>query len=170
MGKLNQSQRQVVGSNCVSASVKNNSRKQLVVYTTGNQAGIAVKGALSSAYPKYKFYKAENRAEYTAGQVLLGIFTLGAGNAVQSFSQTWKNFTVVTESNAQASALVQEINDCIYEYQGIVPDTTTYVDDDVTSGGSSGGASSNKINTITYAVIGAAVVIILLLLWNRKKK
>lgn len=174
MGKLNQSQREIVGSNCISAAVKNNARSQLVVYTTGKQAGLAVKGALSSAYPNYKFYAAENQAGYTAGQVLLGIFTLGAGNAVQAASQTWKNFSVKTGSNAQASALVQEINDCIYEYQGIVPDTTNYVDDEATPGGSSVGSSvltsSNKTNTITYAVIGAVAVIILLLLWDRKKK
>lgn len=167
MGKLNNEQRKTVGEYCQSAARKNNNKKQIVVYTSSNDAGLKVKGAISAAYPSYKFYKAENRALNTTGQVLLGIFTLGAGNAVQGFSQTWKNFTVQTPSSTDAENLVKEIDACIAQYGSGLSytgsDGGVY---DVTTTGT--GASTSK-DWITYLVIGAALVAIILLLWKRKK-
>ena len=170
MGKLNNSQRKIVGTNCISASRKNSADKQVVVYTTGKNAGLAVKGAISAAYPSYKFYKAESIGANLTGQILFGIFTWGAGNAIQAASQTWKNFTVKTTSSEEAKNLVKEIDSCIAQYGGYAEemDEPVYSGGDEESPGGTGGSTKAK-NWTTYIVIGAAAVVILLLLWDRKK-
>lgn len=165
---LNKAQRERVGENCISAQIKNNNKKQVIVYTSGKDAGLAVKGALAAAYPSYKFYKAENRALNTTGQILFGIFTLGAGNAVQALSQTWKNFTVDTKSKDNAEKLVKEIDSCITEYGGYGAGSSDSFDYTSTD---SGEDSAGAKDYTTYIIIGvAAAIIIALLLWNQKRK
>ena len=172
MGKLNSEQRKKVGENCISVSRKNSAPKQVIVYTSSNAAGLAVKSAISAAYPSYKFYKAESIGANVTGQVLFGIFTLGAGNLVQGLSQTWKNFTVKTGSDKEAADLVQEIESCINEYGDYGSVYEPEVTNDYPNTSTTTTSTGNSIlgGNSTYIIIGAAAIIILLILWNSKRK
>lgn len=172
MGKLNKEQRQRVGELCISAAVQNGNRKNVTVYTSSNEAGLAVVGVLSAAYPSFKFYKAENRTANTFGHIIGAVVTLGASNLVQAGMQTWKNFTVKTASNAEAQNLVKEINECIQEQQGYYPYTGGGNDDPYypPSNGVDDNGVEKTVDWLTYIVIGVAVVIIALLIWNGRKK
>lgn len=172
MGKLSANQQKIVGSNCSSANVHNNRRKEVQVYTPSADKGKKVKGAIAAAYPEYKFYMAEDRGLNQTGNWLFGFLTLGVGNAIQAASQTWKNFTVECDSQDNAKALVKEIGDCIGEYSK---------DDDTPLSGNGGtGNGGNqpdpdepqkeKTDWTTYIIIGAAALALILLLWPKRKK
>lgn len=171
MGKLNQSQRQIVGENCVSASVANKKKNNVVVYCKDKDAGLRVKGVLSAAYPGYDFSKEEVGNGMSTWEWVTSIATLGGYNLTTGALNTWKVFTVKTHSKYNASELVKEIMDCIAEYTGYSDvDSSDY-------SGQGGGNEPRVVDTIkqssglnTYIIIGAAAIIIALLIWDRKKK
>lgn len=165
--KLNATQREVVGTNCISVLRKVGNKKQVAVYCGSNEAGEAVAGAIQAAYPKYKLYKAEDTALNTWGHILFGVFTLGAGNLVQLAAQTWKNFTVGTQSSTEAEQLVTEIGGCIDEYGGYT-ESNGLGNPDVPGSGSSGGSRIGK--TTIYIIVGVVLAIVIAILLTKKKK
>ena len=167
--KLNAAQREVVGTNCISALRKVGNKKQVAVYCGSKEAGEAVAGAIQAAYPKYKFYKAEDTSLNTVGHVLFGVFTWGAGNLIQLATQNWKNFTVQTQSSTEAESLVTEIGSCIDEYGGYV-DQSGLGTSDIPGVGTSGTGSSGIGKTTIYIIIGVALAIAAAILLTRKKK
>ncbi len=169
MGKLSTNQRKKVGALCNSANVHNKRRKEVQVYTSSKANGSTVKGILASAYPSYKFYKAEDRGADLAGRIILNALTLGLAEPGMAAAQTWKNFTVECDSPENAQKLVKEIGDCIAEYGD---------DDETPSAGSDNGGGSDSeepeapekqsTDWTTYVIIGAAALAIVLLLWPKR--
>lgn len=173
MGKLNQEQRQIVGAGCVSAAVANKNKNNVIVYCNDKNAGLAVKGALSAAYPSYEFSIEEVGNGMSTWEWVTNIATGGAWALTSGLTNTWKVFTVKTKSTYNASQLVKEINSCIaeYNYGGVDPENYGGGDDPYTpyNGGSGTGSGTQKKDYTTYIIIGAALaVIVLLLLWKKK--
>lgn len=175
MGKLSANQQKIVGSNCSSANVHNNRRKEVQVYTPSADKGKKVKGAIAAAYPEYKFYMAEDRGLNQTGNWLFGFLTLGVGNAIQAASQTWKNFTVACDSEDNAKALVKEISNCIGKYGDDDEDN----DPPLSGNGGTGNGGNlpdpdepqkEKTDWTTYIIIGAAALALILLVWPKRKK
>ena len=161
-----------MGALCNSANVHNKRQKEVQVYTSSKSNGEKLKGILASAYPGYKFYKAEDRGADVTGHIILNALTLGAAEGVLAATQTWKNFTVECDSKENAKKLVKEIGDCIDEYDA--DDNPPPADD----GGADDSGDNEETETTgklpadwtTYVIIGAAVVAIVLLLWPKRKK
>lgn len=170
MGKLNENQRATVGSNCVSAAVANKNKNNVIVYCNDKNAGLAVKGALSAAYPSYEFSKEEVGDGLSTWEWVTNIATLGGWALTSGLTNTWKVFTVKTRTNANASKLVAEINSCIAEYAGYGGEDyePEYDPEGQYNGGNGTGSGYKKKDYTAYVVIGVAVsLILLLLLWKK---
>ena len=161
MGKLNQSQRAVVGSYTRAAIVKPSAKRQVSVSCISKEAGEEVAGAIQAAYPKYKLYKTQNMFGSAIGYIATGI--LGPiGTAGQLATDNWKAFTVRCTTQKDAQKLAQEIESCIEEYGG---GGNVDIGDD---GDEDIGPGIEKSTIIVIAV--AVVAIVAVIIFTRKKK
>lgn len=171
MGKFNASQRQIIGSNCLSAIKNSGNGNRVMVYCASNEAGQLVAGTIQAAYG-YKANKAENILESIVGHIGLGVLgPIGTGIGIAT--ETWKNFSVNTGSKEKSNKLVKEINDCITEYGtgGVSGGVSGALDPSAYSGGEDSGGGSRIGKTTVYLAIGAAlVVVVVAIIVKRKKK
>lgn len=163
MGKLNQQQREIVGSYCTSAIRKASAKRQVAVSCSSKDGGTAVAGAISAAYPSYKFYRSQNIFGSVIGYVATGV--LGpVGTAGQIATDNWKDFTVRCDSASAAEKLVKEIGSCIEEYGG-GSDSDIYV-----GGMGNGSGKGSGLSGTSLLIIAAIVAVVLVLIVALKKK
>ena len=168
MAKFNEQQRQIIGTNCISAIKSSGNGKRVMVYCSSKEGGQLVAGTIQAAYG-YKAVKAENILESIVGHIGLGV--LGPiGTGVGIATETWKNFSVNTGSKENSNKLVKAINSCITDYgtggAGGAVDTSLYTGGDDGSGSSGSGIGK----TAVYLIAGATVAIVLAIVLTRKKK
>lgn len=167
MGKLNQQQREIVGSYCTSAIRKASAKKQVAISCSSKEGGTAVAGAISAAYPSYKLYRTQNIFGSVIGYIATGV--LGpVGTAGQIATDNWKDFTVRCDSASAAEKLVKEIGSCIEEYGG-ADDSDIYVNGSGNGNGNGKGESSG-LSTSSLLIIAAVVVVVVVLIIALKKK